>query len=200
MSYSEFTFTQLTHLFNLTLKEGILVFPEKTTTIDPFFKKYLENNIPLALAIGTEKAKSEMLIAPILIEVRKMLDNRVSLFSGVDFNVDIEKGLNGFCDFLISASPQQLYVDAPIMVLVEAKNDNLKNGLAQCIAEMVAATLFNQKAGKQPNYVYGVVTTGNQWLFMRLKNNLVEIDLNERYINEPEKIVALLISLLSPSS
>jgi len=197
MSYSEFTFTQLIQTFNLTIQEKIELFPKKIVEIDPFFKKYLENNIPLALAIGTEKAKSEMLIAPILIEVRRILNNQISLFSGIDFNVDGEKGLNGFCDFLISASPQQLYVDSPVIMLVEAKNDNLKNGLAQCIAEMVAADFFNKKAEKQLNEVYGIVTTGNQWLFMRLQNNCVDIDLNEHYINAPEEIIGILIALLS---
>lgn len=66
MSYSEFTFTQLNQLFNLTIKENLHRFPEQTVEIDPFFKQYLSNNIPLASAIGTEKAKSEMIIAPIL--------------------------------------------------------------------------------------------------------------------------------------
>ena len=197
MSYSEFTFTQLNQLFKLNITENLHLFPEQPVEIDNFFKQYLRNNIPLALAIGTEKAKSEMIIAPILIEVKRILGNKISLFSGIDFNIDPEKGLNGFCDFLISRSPQQLYVSSPIMVLVEAKNDNLKNGLAQCIAEMVAADLFNKQAQNQVAYIYGVVTTGNQWLFMQLQDNLVEIDLNEYYINEPEKIIGILIACLS---
>ena len=197
MLYSEFTFTQLNQLFKLNITENLHLFPEQPVEIDNFFKQYLRNNIPLALAIGTEKAKSEMIIAPILIEVKRILGNKISLFSGIDFNIDPEKGLNGFCDFLISRSPQQLYVSSPIMVLVEAKNDNLKNGLAQCIAEMVAADLFNKQAQNQVAYIYGVVTTGNQWLFMQLQDNLVEIDLNEYYINEPEKIIGILIACLS---
>ncbi|NJO15601.1 MAG: hypothetical protein HC877_07600 [Thioploca sp.] len=197
MSYSEFTFTQLNQSFKLNITENLHLFPEQPVEVDNFFKQYLRNNIPLASAIGTEKAKSEMIIAPILIEVKRILGNKISLFSGIDFNVDPEKGLNGFCDFLISRSPQQLYVSSPVMVLVEAKNDNLKNGLAQCIAEMVAADLFNKQAQNQVAYIYGVVTTGNQWLFMQLQDNLVEIDLNEYYINEPEKIIGILIACLS---
>jgi hypothetical protein len=30
-------------------------------------------------------------------------------------------------------------VTSPVIALVEAKNDNLKQGFAQCIAEMIAA-------------------------------------------------------------
>jgi hypothetical protein len=62
---------------------------------------------------------------------------------------------------------------------------------------MVAADLFNKKAEKPLNEVYGIVTTGNQWLFMRLQNNHVDIDLNEHYINAPEEIIGILIALSS---
>ena len=90
--------------------------------------RYLNNNIPLAVAIGTEKAKSEMIIAPILIEMRRMLKNQISLFSGVKFNVNNTRGLNGFCDFLVSRSRQQSFIKSPVVAIVEAKNDNIKSG------------------------------------------------------------------------
>ncbi|MEY3332991.1 MAG: hypothetical protein RLZZ176_1291 [Cyanobacteriota bacterium] len=84
----------------------------------------LEYNIPLALSINSEKSRSEMIVTPILIEVRKQLNNQISLFSGKDFNVDAQKGLTGFCDFLISKSNEQLIIESPIITLVEARNDN----------------------------------------------------------------------------
>ena len=161
-----------------------------------FFLKYLQNNIPLAQAISTKKAKSEMIIAPVLIEVRRLLDNKISLFSGIDFNVDIEQGLNGFCHFLISLSSQQLYVTSPIVALVEAKNDNLKQGLAQCIAEMIAANKLNELEGNNVKNIYGCVTNGNQWLFLQLTDNLVIFDLDEYYINQPEKIIGVFVHLI----
>jgi hypothetical protein len=171
--------------------------PMAQLDLDPFFLKYLQNNIPLAQAIGTEKAKSEMIIAPVLIEVRRLLNNQVSLFSGVDFNVDIDQGLNGFCDFIISLSPQQLYVTCPIITLVEAKNDNLKQGLAQCIAEMIAADKLNQSDNNKLGAVYGCVTNGNQWLFLQLINDRVMVDLDEYYINQPERIISVLVYIIN---
>ena len=59
----------------------------------------LERNVPVALAIGTEKAKSEMIVGDVLLELREHFDRRISLFSGIDFSVDAEKGLTGVCDF-----------------------------------------------------------------------------------------------------
>jgi co-chaperonin GroES (HSP10) len=198
MSYSDFNLSQINKIFGVNIDEKLGIFTNiKITEIDPFFIKYLQNNIPLAQSIGTEKAKSEMIIAPVLIEVRRILDNKISLFSGIDFNVDPEHGLNGFCDFLISLSPQQLYVTSPIITLVEAKNDNLKSGIAQCIAEMIAAAKLNQQEDNQIQQIYGCVTNGNQWLFMKLENNQVTVDLSEYYINEPEKIISIFVKIIT---
>jgi hypothetical protein len=60
----------------------------------------LSDYIPLATSISTEKARSEFLIAPILAEARRLLKNRISLFSGNEFNVDSQRGLQGFCDYM----------------------------------------------------------------------------------------------------
>ncbi|MFM8004268.1 MAG: hypothetical protein ACKO86_04805, partial [Dolichospermum sp.] len=86
----------------------------------------------------------------------RKLNNEISLFSGVDFNVDNQQGLNGFCDFLISLSKEQLFIRAPVITLVESKNENLKLGLAQCIAEMLAAQLFNEQKQNAIKIVYGL--------------------------------------------
>ncbi|MFM8005054.1 MAG: hypothetical protein ACKO86_08930, partial [Dolichospermum sp.] len=91
-----------------------------------------------------EKARSEMIITPILLEVRRKANYQISLFSGTDFNVDIERGLNGYCDFVISRSKEQLTINAPVLIIVEAKNENIKGGLGQCAAAMLAAQLFNE--------------------------------------------------------
>ena len=39
---------------------------------------------------------------------RRIFNCSISVFSGEEFNVDVEAGLNGVCDFLISRSPEQL--------------------------------------------------------------------------------------------
>ena len=99
--------------------------PSRNKSALPVLQAILEENIPLALAIATEKARSELLIAPVLVEVRKVVQHRISLFSGVDFNVDEQQGLNGICDFIIARSPEQYMVNAPVIMLVEAKNEDL---------------------------------------------------------------------------
>jgi hypothetical protein len=138
-----------------------------------------------------------MIISPVLLELRRKLNYQISLFSGIDFNVDPERGLNGFCDFLISLSQEQLFVRAPVVTLVETKNENLKSGLGQCIAEMIAAQEFNrQKQNQQIKIVYGVVTIGTIWQFLQLENQVVSIDLTEYYIKDVTKILGILISTI----
>jgi hypothetical protein len=201
MSYEEFNLEQISSDFGLAIEENVELFADiQEVQLDEFFLKYLHNNIPLAVAISTEKAKSEMILAPILIELRRMLNNQISLFSGVKFNVDSTRGLNGFCDFLISRSRQQSFIKSPVVTIVEAKNDNIKSGYAQCMAEMIAAKIFNEREGKEVESIFGVVTNGNQWKFLKLNKDVIYIDLNDYYIISPEKIMGILISMVKPES
>ncbi|EDN66523.1 conserved hypothetical protein [Beggiatoa sp. PS] len=100
--------------------------------------------------------------------------------------------MTGYCDFILSQSPEQLFIKAPVVMLVEAKNDNIKNGLGQCVAEMVAAQLFNQQEQNPITTIYGTVTTGTNWQFLKLTDHQVEIDLNEYYLSEIDQILGIL--------
>jgi hypothetical protein len=199
--YSEFSIDEVKARFKLRIAEAEEYFASiPATQVSDFLVRMLAENIPLAVAISTEKARSELIIAPVLLEARRQVQRQVSLFSGVEFNVDQDQGLNGVCDFLISLSPEQLTIEAPVVTVVEAKNDNLKAGLGQCMAEMVAARLFNQKRERPLSRVYGVVTTGSLWKFMRLEGDVVSLDLREYPISELGRVVGILVSMVRPES
>ena len=197
MSYSEFKLETLVKDFKITLREVSDLFTE-CPEVQPsdYLRLTLSQNLNLAVAMNTEKARSEMIISPILLEIKRRMYDRISLFSGVDFTVDSEKGLNGICDFLISHSSEQLFVRAPVIALVEAKNENLKSGFAQCMAEMLAAQLFNQREGNDIPIVYGVVTIGTLWRFLRLTDQTIELDLTEYFIKDISKILGILLHTL----
>lgn len=105
-------------------------------------------------------------------------------------------GLAGFCDFLISISPEQLFIEAPAVVIVEANKENLKGGLGQCIAEMIAAQRFNAKYEKPIATIYGCVTSGNLWTFLKLEDSTVTIDLTENLIPPVEQILGILVWMI----
>ena len=195
MPYSQFSVEDVVTQFEITLVEKAGIFakiPEVKTS--EMLEKVLEYNVPLALAVASEKARSEMIIAPILIELKQQLSDNISLFSGKDFTVDMERGLNGFCDFLISLSAEQIFINAPVITLVEAKNDNIESGLGQCMAEMVGAQLFNRRKGREIKTIYGTVTTGSVWKFLKLEGQVIEIDLQEYYLSQVGKILGILKS------
>lgn len=198
MAYSDFTLTKAKDSFALTLEESKNIF-SNVEPVQPseLFTALLSEYISLATAINTEKARSELLIAPILTEVRRQLKYQISLFSGSEFNVDREQGLQGFCDFIISASKEQFEIVAPVAAIVEAKNENIKGGLGQCAAEMVAARIFNQNSQNERKLIYGAVTTGTVWRFLLLEGNMLFIDSLEYYIDRPDKILGILLAAIN---
>ena len=159
----------------------------------------LKRSVPLALKINTEKARAEMIVTPVLLEVHQQLDGTISLFSGVDWDVDGALGLRGRCDFLMGLSPEQLRIEAPVLAIVEVKNDDISAGIAQCLAEMVAARIFNQQHGNNVPTIYGAVTTGNIWKFLRLIDSTAYLDSSEYHIKEVERIVGIIVSMFTSS-
>lgn len=130
----------------------------------------------------------------------KFSTDKSVFFSREEFNVEPEVGLAGFCDFLIGLSPEQLFIEAPAVVIVEAKKENLKGGLGQCIAEMIAAQRFNAKYEKPIATIYGSVTSGNLWTFLKLEDSTVTIDLTEYLISPVEQVLGILVWMISSHS
>jgi len=203
MAYSDFKLKELVKQFDLSLNENQDLFADiSEVESSEILKVALKENAALAVDINTEKARSELIIAPILLEVRRQLNYQIGLFSGSEFNVAPEKGLNGTCDFLMSLSAERLFITAPVITLVEAKKEDIKAGLGQCAAEMLAAQLFNQEEGNQIPIIYGAVTSGTVWRFLKLEGNIVSIDAIEYYLSDVRKILGILLSVIpkSPTS
>ncbi|NJL20011.1 MAG: hypothetical protein HC895_02995 [Leptolyngbyaceae cyanobacterium SM1_3_5] len=200
MAYSDFTLAKAKQAFGLNLTEQRGLF-DAIAGVSPsaFLAEALARYTTLATAIGTEKARSEFLIAPVLAEVKLQRNNQISLFSGTEFNVNAEQGLVGFCDFLISAAQEQLFISAPVATIVEAKKEDIIGGLGQCAATMVGAQQFNQQAGNAIDRIYGVVTSGTNWRFLMLEGDRLEIDLTEYYISQIDKILGILLQPFQPA-
>lgn len=194
MPYSEFTLRKVRNDLGIAIQEGGRFLPEiAPVSPDELLHQELEEGLPLVLARGSEKARSEWIINPVLTAVRRLLKRQVSLFSGEDFTVDPALGLNGICDFLISRSPTQLEIEAPAIVVVEAKKENLNGGLGQCIAEMVAAQKFNQVNAAPLTTIYGSVSSGTAWKFLKLEATTVTIDLTEYPLPPVDLILSFLV-------
>ncbi len=200
MVYSDFTLAKVRADFNLVIEEDQDLFVE-VGIVQPseLLTMILQEYLTMAIAINSEKSRSEFIIAPVLAELRQLSSYQISLFSGKEFNVDSSQGLTGYCDFILSYSKEQLYISAPVTTIVEAKNENIIGGMGQCIAEMVAAQIFNQKSANDIQTIYGVVTSGTNWRFLTLHKNIVYIDTVEYYIKEVNKILGILLQSISPN-
>jgi hypothetical protein len=194
MAYNEFTWSKTKQDFGLTAIEGVRFFPEiELYQPSSLLKKQLERSLPWATATGNEKARSEGIINPILLELRDILEQKISVFSGEKFDVDPSVGLNGYCDFLISQSAEQIEVEAPVVIVVEAKQENIKSGLGQCAATMVAAQRYNQNKQLAIPAIYGTVSTGTQWRFLKLEGNTLTLDFMDYPIPPVEQILGFLV-------
>ncbi|WP_413165642.1 hypothetical protein ACL6C3_04295 [Capilliphycus salinus ALCB114379] len=193
MPYTQFSLEQIKLNFGIEIREKFGIFANLSEVdYSDFLEKVLERFVPFALEIDTPKSRSEYITAPILFELKSQLKEQISLFSGKDFTVDIEKGLSGFCDFLISYSSDPLNIEAPFIVLVEAKKDNMIGALGQCMAKMLAAQLFNQRRQQDIQIIYGCVTTGTDWKFLQLIDQRIEIDLQDYSITNLGQVLGIL--------
>ncbi|BAY31793.1 hypothetical protein NIES2107_36790 [Nostoc carneum NIES-2107] len=194
MSYADFSLSKVKRDFNLTIVEGIRFLPE-IQQIKPslYLIEALSEGLPLATATGSEKARSELIISPILVEVRKILERKISFFSGEDFTVAPELGLSGVCDFLISRSPEQIFIEAPVIVIIEAKKGDLKPSLGQCAAEMIAAQKFNDANNIPTKAIYGSVSSGTAWRFLKLEGQTLTIDFHDYTVPPVEILLGMLV-------
>ncbi len=201
MPYSSFTIKKVQKEFGINIIETVDLFSSVSAReIGNHLKETLLNNVSLAVAVNTEKARSELIIAPVLLEIRNLFNKEISFFSGIELNIDKDRDLTGFCDFIISQSPEQLFLKTPVIAVVEAKNENIMSGLGQCAAEMIASRLFNEQEGTVLAKIYGVVTSGNLWKFLKLEDNTIHIDLDDYSIKEITKIVGILCSMIEQNA
>ena len=194
MSFRDFDLPKIQQDFGLAISMTVSLFGEVTPVpISVELANYWKDILPLGTGLPTEKARSEILTSPLLLEVWRRSEHRIVVLSGVDWYVDASVGLNGVADFLLCSSPMLIYVSAPVLVAVEAKRDSIPDGLGQCAAEMVAAQRFNAAAGKPIDPVYGCVTTGSLWRFLRLTGTTLAIDIDEYGIGQPDRILGVLL-------
>ena len=152
--------------------------------------------------LGSEKARSEFIVTPVLQALSRKNKGRFTIFSGYEFNIDKKIELNGFCDFILSAPSNSFVIEAPAFFIVETKKTDIDdNAIAQCAAELYAAQIFNSKNDKNQKAIYGTVTSGYTWIFLKLENQNLFIDPDPRYLSftNPYQVLATLQWILDES-
>jgi hypothetical protein len=166
-------------------------------TPKPEFLNIFEQYLSLAQGVKSKKAKSELLVSPILVELLQLADNRVQLFSGEEFTIDKERNTICSCDFLLNRSTISSIIQAPILMVVEVSIGELDVTLGKCAAKMLSAQVFNSNENKPIPIIYGCVTSGNSWQFLKLENDDITLDLNEYPVTPVERILGILNWMVS---
>ncbi len=195
MAYSNFTIKQVISQFNLN-KKSIDLFPGITEVEASNNLKNTLSNIKTAMLVS-EKAKSELIIAPILFDLYLKNDKKIGLYSGVNLEADPANELNGECDFILSTDTTDFKKESPIFGLVEAKKDDINdNSIGQCAAQMYGARILNEQDNNGIYTIFGAVTTGEIWQFMKLEDQTVWIDEKRYYIDRVERILGILQNIV----
>lgn len=191
MTYSDFTLTHLQRKFNINSKVLDLFDKNQINSIQPsnFLRQQLEEAAELPL--WTEKARSELIILPVLMEMRRINKKFFTIYSGSVLNVDKEKGLTGECDFLLTKDTGSFPINHPIITIAEAKKQDMEAGINQCAAQLYGAFIFNEQSGTPVDKIYGCATTGDDWKFMCLENNVIFVDKMIYYKSDMEKILGV---------
>lgn len=182
MGYSKYrTIKQVVKKFGLSTQKQR--FFEEVKPVSP--SDWLVKTLELAelVTLSNEKVKSEKIISPILTEIHRLYKDKLALFSGEELNVDPENDLAGPCDFFFSARPNTYLLEAPIVSLTEAKDEDLDYGIAQCTAQMIGAQRYNQQEGENIPVIWGCATTADVWKFIRLENTILYVDTINYYLD-----------------
>lgn len=141
----------------------------------------------------SEASRCENIIYPILREVYKEFIDRYALWSHKALTYD--QTLNGTPDYLIATKSElgKTVLGMPIVVVVEAKQNNFTEGWGQCLAELVAAQKLNQNE-QMP--IYGLVTDAEVWQFGKLRTTIFTKHRTHISVDELQKLCGALIYCL----
>lgn len=200
MAYSDFSFERAIADFQLQKEYSVIFTSPDPIPPSDWLLETLKRGRSFAIPGGSEKARSEFIVAPILTEAQHHCGETITIYSGRNLDVEKEKGLAGECDFLLGRGMGSLTLQAPLLTVVEAKRNDIDIGLGQCVAQMVGVQRFNQNHSVSIDSVFGCVTTGEIWQFLRLSGSILTIDSDRFYIKSVDEILGCLAQCIKDHS
>lgn len=198
MPYTDFSIDSVMSGLDLEIVTGDLFPGLQPLPMQPWLRDLLDRGSHQVLL--SEKARSEFIVVPILLASQELTKGAVTIYSGQRLDVDPSRGLVGECDFILSATLPLPGLRAPLVTIVEAKKHDIESGVWQCIAQMTGARIFNERAGQPIREIFGCVTNGEVWQFLRLVSNVATIDQRRFYLDNVGSILAAFVMILGPHS
>jgi hypothetical protein len=193
MAYSDFTLDMVRKVLGITLQPKSLFDEASEVEVSPWLQETLNRGKDVPLL--SKKVRSELIVMPVLLACRELSGNKFAIYSGHRLDVDPQRGLVGECDFILSMTPPVPVLQSA--VLLEAKKGDIEAGLGQCAAQMVGARLFNQAESREDKTIFGCVTTGEAWQFLRLVETTLSIDAQRYYIDNVRLILGIFQAIMA---
>jgi hypothetical protein len=171
MAYEDFSFQDFREKFGY--EDRVQKLFSSIKLIKPSKRLVEELKEAKTVPLHNKKAKSEWIVVPILKEIRRLNADFLTIYSGEPLDADIENGLNGVCDFIISKNIKTYTISYPIMLIVEAPKGDVDLGIARCAAQMIGAKVYNEQKGTPVDIIYGCVTNANDWVFLQLSDKII---------------------------
>ncbi len=86
---------------------------------------------------------------------------------------------------------------ASLVAVIEAKKEDLIGGLGQCAATMVGIRVFNERYGAKLPAIYGSVSSGSNWRFLKLEESRLFLDPREYFVREIDTLLGILVQIMS---
>ena len=188
--YRKYTATELKKIFRVEIKNPEDLFKGFT----PSGREYndlqatvMQMSVRLRLSkFDNEATRGSLLVSRILWAASEVYQLGVFFEPTITYPQDdtfnLPHPLNGSYDGALSLDEIDLI--APVISVVEVKRSSLSDGLGQCIAEMYTTMrVFQQEK------VYGIITDGEVWEFLRLENSVISVDNSNYHIRTVADIV-----------
>lgn len=188
MAYNDFSLERVEKVLGILAQPAVLFADLVPLPVPGWLREVLARGMELALL--SEKARREFIVGPTLLASRELSGNAITILSGQRLDVQPETGLVGECDFILAATPPVPVLRAPLATIVEAIKNDIEGSIGQCVAQMVGARIFNEREGRTVPHVFGCVTTGEAWQFLRLDEAVVAIDRARYYIDNVGLVLA----------
>jgi hypothetical protein len=134
------------------------------------------------VTLTSETARRETLVAPILLEIAIRYNAQLR----IEYPLTVNSWLKGTLDYLLRLGQ--------VIVIIEAKNDDLTRGFTQLAAELIALS-----QAQELETLYGAVTTGEAWRFGQLDQNQKQITQDIKLFTVPDdldQVMGILIGIL----
>ena len=194
MAYPDFSLQSIEAQFGVTARSAPLFDDAPPAIVPPWLRDQLARGLQMPLV--SEKARSELIVMPVLLACRELSGGTIAIFSGPRMDVSPEQGLLGECDFLLARTEPVPEVRAPLVAVVEAKKNDIEAGLGPCVAQMIGARLLNEREGKPTAALHGCVTTGEVWQFLRLEGPVATIDRRRYDLDDVEGVLGAFAAIV----